>query len=62
MTRFTRSAGARSVRTRIDEPQPGRVLTETELDQPAVTSFTVTPYGGSSRVRFETDRQAPGGV
>jgi len=40
---------------RVDEPQPGRVLTETDLDTGAVTTFSVTPAGeGASHLRIET--------
>ena len=44
----------RSVRARVDEPEPGRVLTETALDSGAVTTFTVAPEGAGCRVRIET--------
>jgi hypothetical protein len=41
-------------RSRVDEPEPGRVLTETVADSGAVTTFTVTPEGSGSRVRIDT--------
>jgi hypothetical protein len=34
---------------RVGEPQPGRVLTETNLDTGVVTEFTVAPREGGSR-------------
>ena len=39
---------------RVDEPEPGRVLSETYPDRSAVTRFTVDPVGDQSRVRIET--------
>jgi hypothetical protein len=33
----------RDIRVRVDEPQPGRVMTETDLATGVVTTFTVTP-------------------
>lgn len=46
--------GAREVRARVAEPEPGRVVTETDLDTGIVTTFTVTPDGERCRVRIET--------
>jgi hypothetical protein len=53
---FTVKIGGRrrSVRARVDEPEPGRVLTETALDSGAVTTFTVSPERSNCRVRIET--------
>jgi len=52
----------RTVRAVIAEPEPGRVLTETDLDNGAVTSFTVdaAPDGGSCHVTIATVWQAVG--
>jgi hypothetical protein len=48
-------AGRRwEARSRVEEPEPGRVLTETVADSGAVTTFTVTPEGSGSRVRIDT--------
>lgn len=60
---YTISAGGRrrDARARVDEPQPGRVLTETDLNTSLVTTFTVTPQGDSSRVRFDTRWQGASG-
>lgn len=44
----------RHVRARIQEPEPGRVLREIDLDSGAVTTFEVTPAGDASRVRILT--------
>lgn len=43
-----------SARQRIDEPDPGRVLREIDLDRDLVTTFTVTPNGDGSHLRIET--------
>jgi len=42
-------------RARVTEPEPGRVLVETDLDRGFVTTFTVDAVGPSSaRVEFVT--------
>ena len=57
-----RAAGrSQTYRMRVDEPEPGRVLTETQLDGPAVTTYTVDPEGQGSRVRLETEWAAAAG-
>jgi len=55
--RFTMKAfGRREVsRARITEPEPGRVLVETVEGSGIVTTFTVDPAPGGSRVTFDTD-------
>ena len=58
--RLTVGRQTRAYHQRVDEPEPGRVLTETDLDSGAVTTFTVTPEGDGSRVRIETRYQAAG--
>jgi len=51
----------RSVRQRVDEPEPGRLLTETDLNSGARTTFVVTPYGEKSTVEIVTEfKGAPG--
>ena len=64
VTSFKLSAGGRtrSARMRVDEPEPGRVLTESDLDSSLVTTWTVTPAGNGSRVRIETVWEGAGGV
>ncbi len=62
--RFTVSAGGRT-RTytmRVAEPEPGRVITETDQDSSLVTSFTVTPSGDTCRVLISTSWDGAGGV
>jgi len=53
----TRQAtGMRTIRMRVTEPQPGRVLVESDLDSDLVTTFTVDPVDGGNgcRVTIET--------
>lgn len=64
VVRFTVTAGGRSrpYRMRVDEPEPGRVLRESDQDSSLVTTFTVTPEGGRSRVRIETSWKGAAGI
>lgn len=61
---FTFTAGGRSRQYRMTmaEPEPGRVLTETDAGSSLVTAFTVDPAGDRSRVRITTTWQGAGGV
>jgi uncharacterized protein YndB with AHSA1/START domain len=52
----------RRYRTRVEEPVPGQVLTETDDAAKTVTTFTVTPEGATCRVRFDTDWAAASGI
>lgn len=58
--RFRVKTGGRTqtMRQRVAEPEPGRVLTES--DGKGVTTFTVTPNGDGSHVRIETAWQPVG--
>ena len=58
--RVTLGGQTRAYRQRVDEPSPGRVLTETDLDSGSVTTFTVTPEGQQSRVRITTTYETAG--
>jgi hypothetical protein len=61
---FTLTAGSRSrnFRMRVDEPDPGRVLTESDTTSSLVTTWTVTPDGDQTRVRIETRWDGAPGV
>lgn len=61
MVSYRLRAGGRErhYRARIDEPEPGRVLTET-LEDGKTTTFTVTPGEGGTLVRIETRYRAGG--
>ena len=52
--RLTVGGRTQTYRQRVEEPAPGRVLTEADLEPGAVTTFTVTPDGDRCRVRIET--------
>lgn len=64
VVRFTVTAGGRvrDYRMAVDEPEPGRVLRETDTGSTMVTTFTVTPEGAGSRVRIDTSWAGAGGV
>jgi hypothetical protein len=48
----------------VNEAEPGRMLTETDLDTGLITSFTVTPVQGEKKtqVRIATDWNASPGL
>ena len=54
----------RTFRAAITEPEPGRVLVETDLDTGTVTTFAVVPVedGRKSRVNISTDIVTRGGL
>jgi hypothetical protein len=64
IARFTVTAGGRSrqYRMRVAEPDPGRVLTESDTGSSLVTTFTVTPRGEASQVRISTSWDGAGGI
>ncbi len=41
----------RSLRFEVSEPEPGRILKETDAEAGVVTTFTVDPAGGGERAR-----------
>lgn len=60
--RFTVSVAGREAayRVHVREPEPGRVLTETDEVRGLVTTFTVAADGGGSLVTIHTRWQARG--
>jgi hypothetical protein len=64
ITRFTLTAGGRTrqYRMKVAEPEPGRILTESDTSSSAVTTFTVTRQGGQSVVRIATTWEGAGGI
>jgi hypothetical protein len=56
ITRFKLRAGGRirEYRMKVAEPEPGRILTESDSGSSAVTTFTVSPQGGASIVQICT--------
>ncbi len=64
ITRFKVTAGGRTreYRMRVDEPEPGRVLTESDTGSSMVTTTTVSPQGGVSVVQISTTWDGAGGI
>ena len=64
VTRFKVTAGGRTreYRNVVAEPEPGRILTESDTGSSAVTTFTVSPRGGASLVRISTAWDGAGGI
>lgn len=64
VTRFTLNAGGRKreYRMQVAEPEPGRVLSESDTDSSLVTTFTVDPDGDRARVRISTTWEGAGGI
>lgn len=46
----------------VGEPEPGRVLTESDKGSSLVTTFTVTPAGATCTVEITTTWQGAGGI
>ena len=49
-----------SYHQRIEEPEPGGVLREVDIDGNRATAFTVTPTGAGSNVKIETTWRSGG--
>ena len=64
ITRFKVTAGGRTrdYRMKVDEPEPGRVLTESDTASSMVTTTTVTPRDDASLVRISTSWNGAGGI
>jgi uncharacterized protein YndB with AHSA1/START domain len=64
ITRFKVTAGGRTrdYRMKVDEPEPGRVLTESDTASSMVTTTTVTPKDGASLVQISTSWNGAGGI
>lgn len=60
--RVRTGGGSRAFRMRVEEPEPGRVMTESDANSDLVTTWTVTPEEGGSRVRIATTWEATGAV
>jgi uncharacterized protein YndB with AHSA1/START domain len=60
--RVKTAGGSRAFRMRVDEPEPGRVMTESDANSDLVTTWTVTPEDGASRVEIATTWEATGVV
>lgn len=64
VTTFKITAGgrARNYRMQVAEPEPGRVMTETDTESSLVTTWTVDPQGDTCRVRIATTWDGAGGI
>jgi hypothetical protein len=64
LTKFKVTAGGRTreYRTKVAEPDPGRVLTESDTLSSMVTTFTVAPRGDASVVQISSTWDGAGGV
>jgi hypothetical protein len=64
ITRFAVTAGGRTrqYRMKVAEPEPGRVLTESDTGSSLVTTTTVTPQGARSLVTISTTWPGAGGI
>jgi Polyketide cyclase / dehydrase and lipid transport len=64
ITTFTLTAGGRTrkIRQQVAEPEPGRVLTESDTLSSSVTTWTVTPEGNDCQVQISTTWTGAGGV
>lgn len=64
VTRFRVTAGGRSreYRMTVSEPEPGRVLTESDANSSLTTTFTVDSEGAASRVGIATSWEGAGGI
>lgn len=65
VTRFKVTAGGRTreYHMTVDEPEPGRVLRESDQNSSLITKFIVDPaVSGSALVRISTTWQGAGGI
>jgi uncharacterized protein YndB with AHSA1/START domain len=64
IVRFKVGAGGRkrAYRMRVDEPEPGRVLTESDTESSLVTTWTLTPHDDGTLVQIATRWQGAGGI
>jgi Polyketide cyclase / dehydrase and lipid transport len=64
ITRFKLTAGGRTreFRMTMAEPEPGRVLTESDSGSSLVTTYTVSAQGSTSLVRISSAWNGAGGI
>jgi uncharacterized protein YndB with AHSA1/START domain len=64
VTSFKVTAGGRTreYRMEVAEPEPGRVLTESDTNSSLVTTFTVEPQGDRSHVQISTTWEGAAGI
>ena len=63
-TRFKVTTGwrTREYQMKVAEPEPGRILTESNTGSSLVTTYTVSPQGGASLVQISTAWKAASGI
>jgi hypothetical protein len=64
IVRFNLTAGGRTrqFRSEVGEPEPGRVLTESDTESSSVTTFTVTPVEDNCTVQIASEWNGAGGI
>ena len=64
VTTFKVTAGGRTraYRMQVAEPEPGRVMTESDTESSLVTTWTVEPEGDACRVQISTTWDGAGGI
>ena len=64
ITHFKVTAGGRTreYRMQVAEPEPGRVLSESDTNSSLVTTFTVRPEGDCAQVEISTTWDGAGGI
>ena len=64
VARYKMTAGGRTreYQMKVAEPEPGRVLTESDANSSAVTTFTVSPQAGASLVQISTTWDGAHGI
>ena len=62
--RYKLTAGGRTreFRAEVAEPEPGKVLTESDTRSSSVTTFTVSPRGAASLVQISSAWDGAGGI
>jgi Polyketide cyclase / dehydrase and lipid transport len=62
--RYKLTAGGRTreFRTTVAEPEPGKILTESDTRSSSVTTFTVSPQGAASLVQISSAWDGAGGI
>jgi hypothetical protein len=62
--RYKLTAGGRTreFRAKVAEPEPGRILTESDTGSSSVTTFTVSPRGAVSLVQISSTWDGAGGI
>jgi hypothetical protein len=60
--KLTAGGRTREYRAKVAEPEPGRVLTESDTQSSSVTTFTVSPQGAASLVQISGSWDGAGGI